>query len=648
MISERLTNRLRRAGRVVHASLFVIALIAILLGLANVTRFRPVPEDERVFGFTGSVKGRLFESAFAAGHFTVGASGSLRINLDNFSNERYKLILRTIPRGDRGHRELDVPPGLTRLELHPGRGPVYLEFRWNRPPRGVILNTVQSSEYRRFKVLMYALLGLAGFAGLFFFVSAVDERTRGRKRAPTAVFFFLFAAYFFVFENALIPLTGDEPHYLVLAESLVRDADLRVENNYESIWRHLYYPGAIDRHTTPTPHGDIASHYPLLSLLLTPALAGAAIGLPVDPYTGGKLIAVLLAALTGALVFARVLRVTRRGWPRFCAGSFVVVLFLSLPLLAYSNQLFPELPAGLLLFFIVSSLYDRSLRPTRAGRPAPGGGLFRMTIPIVLLPWANLKFALPALFCGLYLLWLARGAPRRFFFTGFFLGAGALAISLFNLSTYGHWQGPYAGQAIVTRDFALRYATYLFDADRGLFALQPLYFWAAPGLALFWRRSRPFVLLLLAVLIGAHLPNIFQEDERNWLLGYCPAGRYWVAVAPLLVWCGARGVAGIVRWPRRNRVLSVLRATAIALSLPGFLIGLVQSAAFLDFQEGYYLPLGATNNAARYLLKAWSVDLPAIFALHPFVDRIQLEVWMLVGLLFVLLTLSMGFRRRRR
>src|SRR4051812_23511237 len=29
-------------------------------------------------------------------------------------------------------------------------------------------------------------------------------------------------------------ITGDEPHYLLIADSLVRDHDLRVENNYQA------------------------------------------------------------------------------------------------------------------------------------------------------------------------------------------------------------------------------------------------------------------------------------------------------------------------------------------------------------------------------------------------------------------------------
>ena len=32
--------------------------------------------------------------------------------------------------------------------------------------------------------------------------------------------------------RGLYRITGDEPHYLLIAESLIRDHDLRVENNY--------------------------------------------------------------------------------------------------------------------------------------------------------------------------------------------------------------------------------------------------------------------------------------------------------------------------------------------------------------------------------------------------------------------------------
>lgn len=45
-------------------------------------------------------------------------------------------------------------------------------------------------------------------------------------------------------------LAGDEPHYLVLAQSLLSDNDLKVANNYARGDYRAYYPGDLQPHLT--------------------------------------------------------------------------------------------------------------------------------------------------------------------------------------------------------------------------------------------------------------------------------------------------------------------------------------------------------------------------------------------------------------
>ncbi len=642
----RSTNtRIYKIVALLYGGIFVMTGLAILLGLGHLTGYRSLPEEERAFGLGGSVRGRVFTAPFAAGHFTAGASGTLRLNLDNRSRESYRLTLRSGGDGDGRTLRQEVPPGLTKLKIKDGGNPVYIEFRWDHLPDGVVLNTVDSTEYGRFRHLMAALAALAILTGAFYFFAAIREKKNGRRRAAVCVFFAFLSGYFFVFDRAQIPLTGDEPHYLVLAESLARDGDLYLDNNYNSIWRNMFYPGALDPHTTPVGDDEIASHYPLLALLLGPAMLGPVSGLAVHPYVAGKLIMMLLAAGTAMFVFARVLRNTRRGAPRLTGGLLVLVLFSSLPFLPYSNQIFPELLAGLLLFTAVSGVYDRTLRPVAKGRVFELGNFLQRTLPVILLPWCNLKFALPALVLGMYLLWQNRGSPTRFFWTAAGLGGGVIAFVGFTYTMYGSFLGPYGGQAIVLKNFAARYAAYLFDADRGLVALQPLVLWAAPGLAIFWRRSRSFSGFLFVLILAGHLPNIFQADETNWLLGYCPAGRYWIAVFPLIAWAAARGMAAMTLWPRTNLTLSALRAAALCLTVPALLIGFAQTAAFLDFQESVYLPLKTAGNAARFVLATTGLSTEHLFAYFPFEQKQALEAWIIAALPFALLGWTISVRR---
>jgi hypothetical protein len=68
---------------------------------------------------------------------------------------------------------------------------------------------------------------------------------------------------------------GDEPHYLLIAHSLVVDHDLKVSNNYEQADYLTYYAGPLRPHYAPPARdGSLYSgHAPGLPVLVAPALA---------------------------------------------------------------------------------------------------------------------------------------------------------------------------------------------------------------------------------------------------------------------------------------------------------------------------------------------------------------------------------------
>src|SRR4029453_1396812 len=69
--------------------------------------------------------------------------------------------------------------------------------------------------------------------------------------------------------------TGDEPHYLILTQSLLKDGDLRIENNHAQRDYDEYYPGALRPHSQVRGRdGQIYSiHAPGMPALLVPAFA---------------------------------------------------------------------------------------------------------------------------------------------------------------------------------------------------------------------------------------------------------------------------------------------------------------------------------------------------------------------------------------
>ena len=53
------------------------------------------------------------------------------------------------------------------------------------------------------------------------------------RRAPGVAGVLAFIAFVSVRLTAVGPTGGDEPHYLVIAQSLLKDGDIKVANNYE-------------------------------------------------------------------------------------------------------------------------------------------------------------------------------------------------------------------------------------------------------------------------------------------------------------------------------------------------------------------------------------------------------------------------------
>jgi hypothetical protein len=175
------------------------------------------------------------------------------------------------------------------------------------------------------------------------------------------------------------PTTGDEPHYLITAQSLIFDGDFNVSNDYASRERVLRtgcfcYP--------LTPHAAYYAGHAYLTPshgLGLPVLLAPAVGL--GGLTLARLEMILIAALAADQLF-RLLRDLGRARPfyRWLAWSATV---LSLPLVSYSSQVFPELPAALVVLVCLRVV----IRP----RPPPGA-LLGATVAAAILPWLNVRY----------------------------------------------------------------------------------------------------------------------------------------------------------------------------------------------------------------------------------------------------------------
>ena len=134
-------------------------------------------------------------------------------------------------------------------------------------------------------------------------------------------------------------LGGDEPHYLVITESLIRDGDLQIENNHQRGDYRSFFPGELRPDFMQRgQNGQIYSiHAPGLPAILLPVYA-------VSGYLGAVAFIAFLAALTALAVFdlADLL-----GGRRAAVLTWLGVC-LTVPFVPHSWAIFPEMPGALL------------------------------------------------------------------------------------------------------------------------------------------------------------------------------------------------------------------------------------------------------------------------------------------------------------
>jgi hypothetical protein len=207
-----------------------------------------------------------------------------------------------------------------------------------------------------------------------------------------APFVLALTAYLAVFLVMHPDTTGDEPHYLLIAESIAFDGDVDLTNDYASRERTLrvvnVFPLPLTLQAADYKHsGQIRPvHGVGLPAVLAPAVAVAGL-------TGARIVMVIIAALLADQLFRLLRDLGFRRRYRVLAWSAVVFC---LPILPFTNQIYPELPAALLVLI--------ALRIMLAGPPSPAKLALGSTAGSALI-WLHVRY-IPlsaAVFLGLAL-----------------------------------------------------------------------------------------------------------------------------------------------------------------------------------------------------------------------------------------------------
>ena len=271
---------------------------------------------------------------------------------------------------------------------------------------------------------------------------------------------------------------GDEPHYLVITQSLLEDGDLKIANNHQRGDYREYFFGDLAPHSIrPGRNGEIYSiHAPGIPALVAPAFAIAG-------YRGVVVFLILLSSAGCALAWSlgrRVTGSTSAAWFGWAAVTFAA------PFLLESFTVFPDGPGAVV---VLTGFWALLRVETEAEKDRGWTAWMLHGAALALLPWMHTRFAvLAGTLGGLVLVRIAR-APNPLGKAVAFLAApaaSALGWLFFFTIVYGapDPSAPYGRDTQNSLAYlANGFGGLLFDQGFGLLATAPILAIALAGFA---------------------------------------------------------------------------------------------------------------------------------------------------------------------
>jgi len=349
-------------------------------------------------------------------------------------------------------------------------------------------------------------------------------------------------------------VTGDEPHYLVMANGLARHGALEQTIVYKDafsqpakfgIASENATPAQGNMHTVPGPRGTFNVHNLGLPLLLAlPFVLGGIAGAKLFMMFCGALV-VLLCWRISALFSSN----TQHRW------LAVFATCIGMPLIPAASQIYPDVLAGL---FAVLGLYW--FCTTQEKRSATTELLLAATVAY--LPWLQIKFG-PA--CAAIVLAVAAKIyseskdAKRIIRILAVASVSLVILIAYNIYAFGKPSGPYMADAVDFSPTSLMVFLGLhIDQNQGFILQNPINLIGLLGIGWMYRAKRSLMLLWAIVFLSLIVPNALHP---NWYGGYSFSGRFgWAAAVVFMV----PTIYGLLEWAKRHaqvfRVLVLLSA----------------------------------------------------------------------------------------
>jgi hypothetical protein len=413
-----------------------------------------------------------------------------------------------------------------------------------------------------------------------------------------------------------VALTGDAPHYLTIARSLIVDGDLDLRNDYDERRYRDFYAGSLEpRHTNASPWGEEFPFHGIgVAVLIAPAFA--AFGVP-----GATATIVGLMAAGSALLWLAAWHLLRDAGAAWIGWATLVF---SAPFGLHAAAVYPDGPAAAATAgaLCLAALLHRGHRVPLATLAAGGAGL-------AALPWLHARLALVAGVLGAGLLWeIWRRQPERWTRAAWFLMlpcislAGWIASALVMFDTWN------PSAAILQRtapgslaDIGRGLLGLLADHEYGLWPAAPamaVAAWALPGFV----RVFPLIGTTTGVAVSGVLVT---SSAWVWWGGDAAPARFLTVVLPALALWAAKLWATSADGGRRLMLLG-LAATATLTALYALVDGGARAYAFADGRGSIFAAFSPSVDL--------SLALPSLFRPGDTTTvSVQLAlIWLAVGL----------------
>lgn len=552
---------------------------------------------------------------FFSGCFVKGIDKNFKFSLGNSSEKKFNLSI-----FDNGSKvgEWVVANGYTSIEIPTKNSTANLKFVLKEPitqEANLYLFQVKTTEYKLYyKVMIVSLI-------ISFSILILNyDRVRQKSLLLFVSFFLICYSLFYIsFANSSVPFIGDEPHYMILSESLIEDFDLEINNQSRTNKPSLLF-GDFRNHGISKNGIEYSIHYPFLALFISPAFANQQGTIKPVPVLAAKVLITIAFSGFFALMLTIVLSEIRSKFE----SLIIVSTIFGMPYIAYSSQIFPEVLISILLFVSFYSLYENKF------------GRFKTYIPAVLVifPFLHIKFLAISIILILYWVYIFRNEKTKLIFGTIVYGLGIIGFIFYNQYIFGSISS-YQSRDFLLSDLIGRYTGYLFDADRGLFSLNPLLLFSLIEFTRLFRKNFIRSIFPLALIFAGHLPNLFHTV---FWLGSCPVGRYWIAVYPLIIYYSFLGIRQTFDYIKEKRSNEWEKYGW------NFLIGLLaclsllQTWTFINVPDNYYTHFEHRFIMCEFLFSKTGIDLKFLYYSF-FVNgtEIRLILWYLLLLVFIMI-----------